>query len=623
VIALESIRVFLAQSSRRLTSLLVVLAASSPSHAFEYFEHKAIGAAAYRAAREGSASNDGLNWALAEVERRLGFTPKSGVKDDRPRLPDFGDLAALAGDHSKDTETLKMILEEWRTRDWTPQPVREGRPDVAQLVYATTQQLDNACRWLYRSTARGNDGKGAGSQAKPGDGDSPYNCFALLAEGNKEAAQVVRAASQGYTSSRSERAAFERLPHYVDLARDNRDHFPTHSWFKYLEHHKRAREAADCYRKGPPLCDKSQGDALLDAVVEEGFAQHFLQDSFASGHIGVEFGGCWNPLRFLLRNSVLPEWLCTPSKSIVHQTHNVLNEIGLNVRLLADSPVSGNLKGLRTWTAFGDGHYFVPEAAHHRYVVHITAVASLREVFQAADKPGTTCQLCQVTRVFPLPPEDQTPEVLNSPASLSVLQPNAESDPSSRPDLAKFSYGPQTLTGRRSTDLRVPDIPVEGWKFSVAAAMERIRDSRRPPPFTGDFGQGMALSLDYIRTTSGYWPNSLGLQYWLIPRAGTLLGGTAGWMWPSGITSPHTLTVKARLAYRVSTERATPPGARKAGFVIGIPIEWTAEIYPPVATYLSFDAVGLDASERRWIVATRRGERAVNFGIRFDLSGIL
>src|SRR5262249_39655126 len=95
--------------------------------------------------------------------------------------------------------------------------------------------------------------------------------------------------SAPYRPSREELAEYETLPGYVRLAAKNRSHFPTHSWSAYSEFHGKALRAADAFRLSGAR-DQAQ---LIDALLNEAFAQHFLHDSFASGHIGTEFGSCF------------------------------------------------------------------------------------------------------------------------------------------------------------------------------------------------------------------------------------------------------------------------------------------------------------------------------------------
>jgi hypothetical protein len=111
---------------------------------------------------------------------------------------------------------------------------------------------------------------------------------------------------------------------YFSLALDNATHFQPHSVREWRRHHSVALELAI------QATDQKHHSTMVEgfekAFYTNAFADHFLQDSFAAGHIGMN------------RAATSPG----PAKKV----HDVVNRLGLWVRS-DDGEV---------WKTFGDGH---------------------------------------------------------------------------------------------------------------------------------------------------------------------------------------------------------------------------------------------------------------------------
>jgi hypothetical protein len=80
---------------------------------------------------------------------------------------------------------------------------------------------------------------------------------------------------------------------YMSNVARNACHFAPQSWFRWKEYHERARaKAKQAYgakekaaTKDNSSLGKVSSDFLNEAILENGFGDHYLQDSFAAGHL--------------------------------------------------------------------------------------------------------------------------------------------------------------------------------------------------------------------------------------------------------------------------------------------------------------------------------------------------
>jgi hypothetical protein len=143
---------------------------------------------------------------------------------------------------------------------------------------------------------------------------------------------------------------FSSKKHYLLLALENSSHFNPMATRSWAEYHERAVDDA-------LAASREQGVAgvlrLQLASHESAFADHFLQDSFAAGHMG-----------FNRRAS---------SAAAAKSFHDAWNARG---RVVTDR--SGN-----RWTTYGDEHLDDPANADGRTHVMDVAARSVRHVLQA------------------------------------------------------------------------------------------------------------------------------------------------------------------------------------------------------------------------------------------------
>jgi len=293
----------------------------------------------------------------------------------------FGDLSALGGDFTSGDCDLFATIKKMKDLD-----TGEG----TALVEATRRHFTNACYWAKKACPDGDAGKSCQDQS----------CNDLLTgkNGDKIPLPMPR---EAYVLSRAEAAAFERLPGYPSLALGNQMHFPMHSWSAYRDYHERAIRA-------------SKDRRFLRAMIEEGLAQHFLQDSFSAGHIG----SAWGEFRWLPHPG--PPWVrlipieYQPNRIVLQRSHDYLNEHGLSVSL----PIAINdvdKKGLEEWTAYGDNSLLTRDADFQRRELIGASKISLEEVFQPLGN-----QHFQHDGTFPLPTDFKSSRLLTKGFDYSV-----------------------------------------------------------------------------------------------------------------------------------------------------------------------------------------------------------
>ncbi len=88
-------------------------------------------------------------------------------------------------------------------------------------------------------------------------------------------------------SSNCNVTAFLAIPGYLEVVTKNYNHFGWNNMVAYVENHRRAlKKAQEAFNK--KIQHPSQSRRLLEqALIYNGFADHYLTDAFASGHIRV------------------------------------------------------------------------------------------------------------------------------------------------------------------------------------------------------------------------------------------------------------------------------------------------------------------------------------------------
>jgi hypothetical protein len=552
----------------KLFALLVFFWASN-AFAFDYFEHKVLGDYAYQSAKRkikpGQLLEDisRIETSISLSENNCAYVLNNMVK----RPLSFGDLAALAGDHTEKTQDLLALSVRWRKYF---EGLSEER-DLKKITEATHFHLDSAYRWMYRLS---------NIYAKS-------DCGQSIVSGSSQANKISAYGQKGYQASQQELDLFEQLPNYVELAAKNKTHFPTFSWLEYAKHHQEAIRFATCY-KNKLSCSpqhSQENDSLKMALFYEAMAQHFLHDSFASGHIGSDYGKC--TIDFL-------KYGCIPTKRELQFTHDVLNEVGLRVRLIEPMTFLNESQFLE-WTAFGDQHLFISEASFHRWVISTTAERSLTEILLIAAGEATTCDFC-FAKVFPIPAK-------NAPNSSVQIAGNAA-----------IPNPPVSLVDESDRDKRVPQLMDQGWKLALTQAQIARSNSNSD---SDGIDRGFALHFQYHRNLPGFAPSIYGVEYWNVPAVGTLFGATSGWIWPKD-ESPVKVALRGRLGYKISDPINSSGLSNRTGSPeLGMIFDLIAPIYPPMALYATIDLLSYTTDNKRLEGVGRTASRAA-VGVRLD-----
>lgn len=166
---------------------------------------------------------------------------------------------------------------------------------------------------------------------------------------------------------------------YLELAKDDFDHFGQNAWVSYKTGHDLALAQA-------ALAHKTSDVAKLElAYAMNAFACHFLSDRYAAGHIRTP--------RQELTDHVTPGTIGSLLSFYMHEEENVT---GLHVH---------NLRGDH-WIAYGDKSYFNPHTAKHRDLIEETLQISADQIF-ATYLQGTTPLNDEVYKLIPQPDETE------------------------------------------------------------------------------------------------------------------------------------------------------------------------------------------------------------------------
>ncbi|MBN9230463.1 MAG: phospholipase [Legionella sp. 40-6] len=137
---------------------------------------------------------------------------------------------------------------------------------------------------------------------------------------------------------------------YLKLAEVNFDHFSPDSLKAYEAGHQTALNTAmQAYQQKKMGNNKTAQQLLELAYAQNAFANHFLSDSFAAGHLRT-------PRRAISEHIKLPAILQLLLANLMHDEDN---RLGVNVV---------NAAGL-SWKAYGDNYLMQSQAANHRYIL--------------------------------------------------------------------------------------------------------------------------------------------------------------------------------------------------------------------------------------------------------------
>lgn len=148
----------------------------------------------------------------------------------------FGDLAALAGDHAETPQDLLEKFNKILEGKSAPQFYALRQDQELKRSLAIRRQWLNACRWHYQSQHTLTTSHQQRTQDVCFGGEKDIAQFLNLTKliqlerdkfgSEDDLRKFYHTSSKGYSRSRQELREFEGLANYVDLAADNKTHFP-------------------------------------------------------------------------------------------------------------------------------------------------------------------------------------------------------------------------------------------------------------------------------------------------------------------------------------------------------------------------------------------------------------
>jgi len=204
---------------------------------------------------------------------------------------------------------------------------------------------------------------------------------------------------------------------YKELLSENIDHFEKDAIQAYTAGHllalDKAIEAKELYEQGQDMKGRLR---LNEAYTLEAFAQHFLSDSFAAGHILTLRRG----LLELAKNN--PEFASVDVGLMANAQHDETNWLGLVVR---------NQVG-DAWIAYGDDGYFDVRDEDNAKQIKKTLQASIDEIWTAFN-----------TKIIPSPDELVVTNLLPHalPSGEDILLSNGQTVQQTHNPLFKEKYG--------------------------------------------------------------------------------------------------------------------------------------------------------------------------------------
>lgn len=609
--------------------------ASSQAFGFDTFEHRYIGTEAYNHAWHSVSANipkSKKDWLGAIASLNMdpnGEEAFSHEQSDALPLPmEFGDLTALAGDF---TDTPKEMMASLLTQSpgfkpgympsfWPVPPTETQKEMVNNLVYtglprfqAIKRQWTNACVWVKK--------RGAAGFHPPALEPTLHSCLRdAMRDFDDELVQVMSTReivadpitpAKGYEPLRAELASMERIKGFVGLASNNKKHFPKESWNEYKKNHLEALVKANRYAAKSQE-DTSRREDLRQAIVYEAFAQHYLQDSFSGGHLGVD----------------ADELISWNFKELLLHTHDTLNRIGVPTHLKKSSPdffedmpssirTSFLEKSIRGWVAYGDRHLMTPEATFQRLLIIQLASFSIKEVMKAAEKVDYEPRMWN-DDFFPRPrisrlgkTEDKEKE-----KEKKVEEPG---------DAYPITY-----------DKRVPPLLTEGWYvFMGPGTLLGPTNVPGTSFFNRGSASGYTVDLGLVRPTEPLWPNYFGLGFSQAPGVRTSIYPLSiGYWFPNqimtdsgGIYWGYRLNLGARLDEKGTFENSS--SGEKVKMEVGLVFDAGMQLFKPISVFVRLEllstSIGGSVFTDPKVVSDSifgNGAGFVTLGLRYQLVGV-
>jgi hypothetical protein len=202
---------------------------------------------------------------------------------------------------------------------------------------------------------------------------------------------------------------------YVELALQNNVHFGWHNQLAYVQWHEAALKlAARAARE-----TDNQAKSLLwrEAVYTNGFADHFLTDGFAAGHVRTPAA----QIRRWAGENGMSEKLAGALVKVIHDQDGHINE------LHSKTDHRGNTGGLHVinargeaWHARCDGQLFLTGTKDPAIENAVEAVAaSVEELLRVYQGSPIAEGMFAATQWLPWPHPDEQPLITKFPANLS------------------------------------------------------------------------------------------------------------------------------------------------------------------------------------------------------------
>ena len=196
---------------------------------------------------------------------------------------------------------------------------------------------------------------------------------------------------------------------YMELAKDNQHHFGWHNMRSYCEYHEWALDQARA--AGAAATEKERDTLWRKSLFYNGFADHFLTDAFASGHLRVPRQQImdWGESEELSKIPKVQEAIAGFLSKLLHDQdgHRNTDHMAGEVRPEEDGLRVTNSNGDSWWTRC-DGQLFINAGESSLWVTKpIEAVKeSVKELLEAK-KGNIPTGVFRATKLVPFPhPEE-------------------------------------------------------------------------------------------------------------------------------------------------------------------------------------------------------------------------
>ncbi|MBI3183747.1 MAG: hypothetical protein HYZ28_16545 [Myxococcales bacterium] len=269
------------RAARRAATIvaLACLLAARPAAAWLFFEHDRIGSEAVRRLPPEAKDRLQAAWTAATAARPngdryckridLGVSAES-VQDQARWCAGFSTLGAIAGDHACDPAEVSAVIE---SADWIGGVLVNSRDLAMEMALLDPGGPDRVDAWREHNLALQSLDPDLVARAQ-----ANWSHFLPPLEGESAKGRAPPLATDLTAYLSSALLAGDRL----------------NAVAVYAHYHRlalAAATAAGCqHQEGAFNCDPAGAARLWQALAAEGFALHFLEDAFSSGHVAGTWG---------------------------------------------------------------------------------------------------------------------------------------------------------------------------------------------------------------------------------------------------------------------------------------------------------------------------------------------